>query len=201
MWYMGLWGFPGGSDGKESACNAGDLGLIPGSGISPGEGKGYLLHYSCLENSKDRGAWQATVHGVGSQRVGHDWAANTTTTTTWVFWSFITYIISSAYKHKNHKRYLHSSQMIEPWTSRMSHGVSFDSNERKASSTSYHCSLCLPISTVRPVTTQHPWEGASGMILTTQTTTVDRKQLFWQPVYNEWCLFRTPISIPCHLHL
>ena len=56
MWYMGLWGFPSGSDGKESACNAGDLGSIPGSGRAPGEGKGYLLHYSCLENPMDRGA-------------------------------------------------------------------------------------------------------------------------------------------------
>ena len=56
--------FPGGSDGKESACNAGDLGWIPGSGRSPGEGTGYPLQYSCLENSMNRGAWQATVHGV-----------------------------------------------------------------------------------------------------------------------------------------
>ena len=53
-------GFPGGSDGKESACNAGDLGL----GKSPGEGHGNPLQYSCLENPLDRGAWQATVHGV-----------------------------------------------------------------------------------------------------------------------------------------
>ena len=57
-------GFPGGSDGKESACNAGDLGSTPGSGISPEEGNGYPFQYSCLENSIDRGAWQATVHGV-----------------------------------------------------------------------------------------------------------------------------------------
>ena len=59
--------FPGGSDGKESACNADDSGLIPGSGRSPGEGNGYLLQYSCLENSKDRGAWQAIVHGVAKE--------------------------------------------------------------------------------------------------------------------------------------
>ena len=58
------WGSPGDSDGKESACNAGDLGSVPGSGRSPGEGNGYLLQYSCLENSIDRGAWQTTVHGV-----------------------------------------------------------------------------------------------------------------------------------------
>ena len=57
-------GFPGGSAGKESAHNVGDLGLIPGSGRSLGEGNGYPLQYSCLENSIDRGAWQVTVHGV-----------------------------------------------------------------------------------------------------------------------------------------
>ena len=57
-------GYPGGSDSKQSVCNAGDLGSIPGSGRSPGEGNGNPLQYSCLENSMDRGAWQATVHGV-----------------------------------------------------------------------------------------------------------------------------------------
>ena len=57
-------GFAGGSDGKESACNAGDPGSIPGSGRSPGEGNGYPLQYSCLEIPMDRGAWQTTVHGV-----------------------------------------------------------------------------------------------------------------------------------------
>ena len=56
--------FPGGSDGKESACNAGDPGSIPGSGRSFGEGNGNPLQYSCLENSMDRRAWLATVHGV-----------------------------------------------------------------------------------------------------------------------------------------
>ena len=50
--------------GKESACNSGGLGSIPGSGRSPGEGNGYLLQYPCLENSMDRGAWWAMVHGV-----------------------------------------------------------------------------------------------------------------------------------------
>ena len=50
-------GFPGGSDGKESACSVGDPGLIPGLGRSPGEGNGYPLQYSCLENFIDRGAW------------------------------------------------------------------------------------------------------------------------------------------------
>ena len=54
-------GFPGGSDGKESACNAGDPGSIPGLGRFPGEGNSYPLQHSCLENPMDRGAWQATV--------------------------------------------------------------------------------------------------------------------------------------------
>ena len=57
-------GFPGGSVGKESSCSAGDWGSIPGSGRSPGEGNGNPLHYSCLENSMDSGAWWATVHGI-----------------------------------------------------------------------------------------------------------------------------------------
>ena len=57
-------GFAGGSDGRESVCKAGDPGSIPGSGRSPGEGNGSPLQYSCLENSMDRGVWQATVHGV-----------------------------------------------------------------------------------------------------------------------------------------
>ena len=57
-------GFLGGSESKESTCNAGDLGSIPGLGRSPGEGHGNPLQYSCLENHMDRGAWWATVHGV-----------------------------------------------------------------------------------------------------------------------------------------
>jgi len=61
---ISVWGFPHGSDGKEFACSVGDLGLIPGLGRSLGEGNGCLLQYSCLENSKDRGAWQAPGHGV-----------------------------------------------------------------------------------------------------------------------------------------
>ena len=60
--------FPGGSVGKESAFNAGDPGSIPGSGRSPGEGNGNQLQYSCLENSMDRGAWWATVHGVAESQ-------------------------------------------------------------------------------------------------------------------------------------
>ena len=57
-------GFPGGSDSKEYACNAGDLSSIPGLGRSPGEGNGNPLQYCCLENSMDRGLWWTTVHGV-----------------------------------------------------------------------------------------------------------------------------------------
>ena len=60
--------FPGSSAGKESACNAGDPGLIPGLGRSPGERIDYPLEYSCLENSMDRGAWQATVHGIAKNQ-------------------------------------------------------------------------------------------------------------------------------------
>ena len=59
---------PGGSVDKESACNAQDLGLIPGSGRSLGEENGNPLQYSCLENPMDRGAWWATVHGVARSR-------------------------------------------------------------------------------------------------------------------------------------
>ena len=57
-------GFPDGSEVTASACNAGDLGLIPVSGRSPGEGNGSPFQYSCLENPTDGGAWWATVHGV-----------------------------------------------------------------------------------------------------------------------------------------
>ena len=69
-------GFPGGSDGKESACSEETsvqyLGWIPGLGRSPGEGNGSPFQYSCLENSMDRGilSWQATVHGVAKNQTG-----------------------------------------------------------------------------------------------------------------------------------
>ena len=61
-------GFPGSSDGKESACNAGDPGLIPGWGRSPGGGRGNPLQYSCLGNPMDKGAWRATVRGVAKSQ-------------------------------------------------------------------------------------------------------------------------------------
>ena len=61
--------FPCSSDGKESACSAGDPGSIPGSGRSPGERNGNPLQYSFLENPMNGGAWQATVHGVTNSRI------------------------------------------------------------------------------------------------------------------------------------
>ena len=74
---MGGAGFPGGSDSKESAYSAGDLGSIPGSGTSTGEGNGYPLQYSSLGKLTDRRAWWATVHRV--HRVGHSWVTDTFT--------------------------------------------------------------------------------------------------------------------------
>ena len=71
-------GFPGGSDSKESVCNAGDLGLIPGLGRSLGDGNGNPLQYSCMENSMDGGTWQATVH----------WVAKS-----WTLWSDFTILL------------------------------------------------------------------------------------------------------------
>ena len=68
-------GISGGSDGKETACNAGDPGSNPGSGKSLGEGNGNPLQYSCLENIMDRGAWRAK--SMGSQRVRHNWVTFT----------------------------------------------------------------------------------------------------------------------------
>ena len=68
-------GFPDGSDSKESACNVGDPGSIPGLERFPGEGNGNPFQYSCLENPTDRGAWQATVYGVAKS--GQDLATNT----------------------------------------------------------------------------------------------------------------------------
>ena len=72
--YKAFMGFPDGSDSKESACNARDLGLIPGLGRSPGEGNGYPRQYSCLADSMNWGAWQATVRGLQSQT----WLSNST---------------------------------------------------------------------------------------------------------------------------
>ena len=70
-------GFPGGSDGKESACNAGDQGLIPVSGRSPGEANSNPPQYSCLETSMDRGAWRTTVHGGSKESDMTEWLTPT----------------------------------------------------------------------------------------------------------------------------
>ena len=78
MYFKGiLQGFPRGSESKESVCNAGDPGWIPGLGRSPGEGNGDPLQYSCLENSMDRGAWQATVHGGHKKSDTTEWLTHT----------------------------------------------------------------------------------------------------------------------------
>ena len=69
---MYLISFPGGSEGKESACNVGDLGSIPGLGRFPGGGYSNPLKYACLENPMDRGAWGDGLQSMGSKRLGHD---------------------------------------------------------------------------------------------------------------------------------
>ena len=74
--------FSGSSNGKEFACNVGDLGSIPESGRSPGEGYGYPLQHSCLENPMDRGTWRATVHGVTESDVTEQRAAQRSAVTT-----------------------------------------------------------------------------------------------------------------------
>ena len=74
MYFYQAVGFPSSSDGKASACNAGDPGLIPGLGRSPEEGNGYPLQYSGLENSMDRGVWQVMDSPWVSQKVRHNWA-------------------------------------------------------------------------------------------------------------------------------
>ena len=89
-----LWccrGFPGGSDGRESACNAGDPGFIPGSGIPPGRGNDNPLQYSCLENPMDRGVWWVIVHGVTDSR--HNWVTNTFTFLSAPFWNRVYFSI------------------------------------------------------------------------------------------------------------
>ena len=72
--------FPPSSVSEKASCNAGDLGLIPGSGRFPGEENGNPLQYSCLEHSMDRGAWRATVHGVAKSQT---WLSDQTTSRAW----------------------------------------------------------------------------------------------------------------------
>ena len=102
-----LLGFPGGSDGKVSACNAGDLGQIPGSGRSPGEGNGKALQYSCLETPMDGGAWRAIVHGVTENWTRlSDFTASLSVKCRTCIFSAVTYVLNryiflSGSQHKN----------------------------------------------------------------------------------------------------
>ena len=77
--------FPGGSEVKASACNSGNLGLIPGSGRSPGEGNDNPLQYSCLENPVDGGVWWATVHGVSKSWTWLSERLNLKVSVSWAF--------------------------------------------------------------------------------------------------------------------
>ena len=84
-------GFPGGSDGKESTCNAGDLGSIPGLGRSPGGGHGNPLQYSCLENPMDREAWGRGLcsYSPRGRRVRYDWATKHSTASLGYSWQWL----------------------------------------------------------------------------------------------------------------
>ena len=88
-------GFLRGSDGKDTACNAGDPGSIPGSGRSPGEGNGNPLQYSCLGNPMDRGAWRATVHGVTELGTTTFYSVFTLSSCTYIFTNDISTVLGS----------------------------------------------------------------------------------------------------------
>ena len=92
-----LLGFPHGWEGESLSCNARDLGSIPGSGRSPGEGNGNPLQYSCLGNPMGRGAWRATVHG-GHKRAGHNLATKQPRHIFASFWMFCTMHMGSTLK-------------------------------------------------------------------------------------------------------
>ena len=88
--------FPGGSDGKASAYNAGDPGSIPALGRSPGEGNGNPLQYFCLENPMDRGAWQATVQRVTQSRTRPKWLSTHACSLLWLLcsqWSPLAWVL------------------------------------------------------------------------------------------------------------
>ena len=87
-WLKDRWRLPWWHNGKESACNAGDLGSIPALGRSRGEGNGYLLPYSCLENSMDRGAWRATAHRVTKSQTWLKQLSSSSRKDRWVLFSF-----------------------------------------------------------------------------------------------------------------
>ena len=91
-----MWGFPGDSSGKESACNSGDPGSVPESGRSPGEGNGNPLQYSCLENPMNRGVWWATVHGIRKEL----------DTTEWLTLSLFIYYVYNLFGLNNSVRYI-----------------------------------------------------------------------------------------------
>ena len=109
-------GFPGGSDSKESPCNAGAPGLVPGMGRSPGKGNGYPFRYSCLENSMDRGGWRAWVQGITKVTWLHDWVTNIFTFHSPVKYFFV-YIVSVQFSSVTQPcptLRLHESQHVRP---------------------------------------------------------------------------------------
>ena len=121
-----MYGFPGGSNSTESACTAWDLGSIPGSGRSPGEGNDYPLQYSCLDSSIDRGAWQATVHGICRTESLH--CSPETTTTLLIIYTPIQNKKFKVWKKSGMDKEWHSQGMLlkckrhrfSPWVGKIS---------------------------------------------------------------------------------
>ena len=98
--------FPGGSDSKESACNARDPSTNPGSERFSGEGNGNTFQYSCLENSMDRGAWKSTVHGISKSR--HNWSKNTFTLIYIMHSKMIHYVVFTWFSTLHKWNYMYS---------------------------------------------------------------------------------------------